>query len=51
ERAKAFILAGLASGKLSPIIAKVYPLDDIQQAHHYLEANQQVGKIVVTIAS
>lgn len=48
-RAKAFILDGLASGELSPIIARTFALDDIQQAHRYLEANQQVGKVVVTV--
>jgi NADPH:quinone reductase-like Zn-dependent oxidoreductase len=48
-RAKAFILEGLASGALAPIIAKTFALDEIQAAHGFLEANQQVGKIVVTV--
>jgi len=48
-RAKAFILAGLASGELAPIIARTFTLDEIQQAHRYLEANQQVGKVVVSV--
>ncbi|MFV3308410.1 zinc-dependent alcohol dehydrogenase family protein [Pseudomonas sp. NY15181] len=48
-RAKAFILNGLESGELSPIIARTFPLDDIQDAHRFLEANQQVGKVVVTV--
>ncbi|WP_449302056.1 zinc-dependent alcohol dehydrogenase family protein [Pseudoxanthomonas mexicana] len=49
ERAKAFILQGLESGALSPIIAKTFPLSDIQEAHRFLETNQQIGKIVVTV--
>ena len=49
ERAKAFILQGLESGALSPIIAKTFPLSDIQEAHRFLETNQQFGKIVVTV--
>ena len=49
ERAKAFILQGLESGALSPIIAKTFPLSDIQEAHRYLEANQQIGKVVFTV--
>jgi NADPH:quinone reductase-like Zn-dependent oxidoreductase len=48
-RAKTFILKGLESGALRPIIAKVFPLSDIQNAHRFLEANQQIGKIVVTV--
>ena len=49
ERAKAFILQGLESGALSPIIAKTFPLSDIQEAHRFLETNQQIGKIMVTV--
>ena len=49
ERAKDFILAGLADGRLQPIIDKVFPFERIVEAHHYLESNQQFGKIVVTV--
>ena len=35
--------------ELSPIIAKTFPLSDIQEAHRFLETNQQFGKIVVTV--
>lgn len=48
-RAKVFILEGLASGALRPIIAKTFTLDEIQDAHRFLEANQQIGKVVVTV--
>ena len=47
-RAKDLILHGLADGHLKPVIAKTFPLQDIAEAHRYLESNQQVGKIVVT---
>jgi NADPH:quinone reductase-like Zn-dependent oxidoreductase len=30
------------------VVAKTFPLDDIVEAHRYLESNQQVGKIIVT---
>jgi NADPH:quinone reductase-like Zn-dependent oxidoreductase len=43
------ILQGLASGRLEPVIAKTFPLAEIAAAHRYLESNQQVGKIVVTV--
>jgi NADPH:quinone reductase-like Zn-dependent oxidoreductase len=48
-RTKKFIVDGLASGKLKPVIAKTFPLEQIVEAHRYLESNQQVGKIVVTV--
>src|SRR5512139_4064714 len=42
------ILRGLAGGHLHPVVAKTFSLDDIVEAHRYLESNQQVGKIIVT---
>jgi NADPH:quinone reductase-like Zn-dependent oxidoreductase len=49
ERGKQFINAGLADGSFKPIIAKTFPLEKIVEAHRYLESNQQIGKIVVTV--
>lgn len=49
DRAKRFILDGLASGALKPIIDKTFPFERIVDAHRYLESNQQFGKIVVTV--
>jgi NADPH:quinone reductase-like Zn-dependent oxidoreductase len=49
DRAKQFINAGLADGSFRPVIAKTFPLDKIVEAHRYLESNQQIGKIVVTV--
>ncbi|HEY4234000.1 MAG TPA: zinc-dependent alcohol dehydrogenase family protein [Lacipirellulaceae bacterium] len=49
ERTKKFIVEGLTSGKLKPIIAKTFPFEQIVEAHRYLESNQQIGKIVVTV--
>jgi NADPH:quinone reductase-like Zn-dependent oxidoreductase len=43
------ILYGLAEGRLKPVIAKTFPLEKIVEAHRYLESNQQLGKIVVTV--
>ena len=48
-RNRDLILQGLASGQLRPVIAKTLPLAEIVAAHRYLESNQQVGKIVVTV--
>lgn len=49
DRAKEAILAGLTDGHLRPVIAKCFAFDDIVEAHRYLEANQHVGKVVVTM--
>ncbi len=48
-RGKKFTYDGLASGALKPIIARTFPLEEIVQAHRFMESNQQMGKIVVTV--
>lgn len=48
-RYRALILQGLASGRLRPVIARTFPFTQIVDAHRYLESNQQIGKIVVTV--
>jgi NADPH:quinone reductase-like Zn-dependent oxidoreductase len=48
-RVREVILEGLASGHLKPVIAKTFTLDQIVEAHAYLESNQQVGKVVVSV--
>jgi NADPH:quinone reductase-like Zn-dependent oxidoreductase len=50
EAAKRFILEGLSSGALRPIVDREFAFDDIVEAHRYLESNQQIGKIVVTVS-
>ncbi|MDX8482804.1 zinc-dependent alcohol dehydrogenase family protein [Mesorhizobium sp. VK24D] len=49
EAAKRFILDGLASGALRPVIARTFPFDKIVEAHRFLESGEQFGKIVVTV--
>jgi NADPH:quinone reductase-like Zn-dependent oxidoreductase len=42
------ILAGLALGKLDPVIAKEFKgLESLVEANAFLESNQQIGKVVV----
>jgi NADPH:quinone reductase-like Zn-dependent oxidoreductase len=50
EKGKKFVIDGLASGAFKPVIAKTFPLEQIVEAHRYLESNQQFGKIIVTVA-
>lgn len=49
EAAKAFILRGLGSGALRPVVARSFPFERIVEAHRFLESNEQFGKIVVTV--
>lgn len=47
--AKKFITDGLSSGSLKPVIDKVFEFANIADAHRYMEAGNQVGKIVVKV--
>jgi NADPH:quinone reductase-like Zn-dependent oxidoreductase len=49
ERAKVFITKGLSSGQLKPVIARTFPLEQIQEATRFLESNVQIGKVVVNV--
>ena len=44
-----YIFERLTSGAFKPRIAKTFPLAQIVEAQRYMESNQQVGKIVVTV--
>jgi len=46
---KQFVTAGLTSGALKPVIDRTFKLEEITNAHRYMESNQQKGKIVVTV--
>ena len=46
---KQFVTEGLKSGALKPVIDSTFTLDNIVEAHRYMESNQQKGKIVVTV--
>ncbi len=44
-----YVLDGLASGALTAKIARTFTLDHSVEAHRYMEGNEQIGKIVVTV--
>lgn len=48
-RALAFVDAGLADGTLQVHIDRAFGLDDVVQAHQYLERAQHIGKVVLTV--
>jgi len=43
------VYQGLAEGHLKPVIARTFTFDQMADAHRFLESNQQVGKVVVTV--
>jgi len=44
-----YIVKGLASGALKPVIDRTFKFDDMVEVHRYLENSGQFGKIVVTV--
>ena len=44
-----YIYDRLQSGAFRPVIAKTFPLAEIADAQRYMESNEQIGKIVVTV--
>lgn len=47
--ARKYIRDRLADGRLVPRIAKTFPFVQTVEAYTYLESNQQVGKVVITV--
>jgi NADPH:quinone reductase-like Zn-dependent oxidoreductase len=44
-----YVLKGLESGALKPVIDRTFKFDEMVEVHRYLENNGQFGKIVVTV--
>lgn len=49
QSAKSYICSRLKEGRFRPIIARTFPLEQVSDAYRYLESNQQIGKVVVTV--
>lgn len=49
EVAKKYIFDRLADGRFTPKIARTFPFTQTVEAYRYLESNQQVGKVVITV--
>lgn len=47
--AKKYVLDRLADLRFVPKIAKTFPFAETVEAYRYLESNQQVGKVVITV--
>jgi NADPH:quinone reductase-like Zn-dependent oxidoreductase len=48
-KAEKYVVEHLERGDFKPRIAKKFPLDQIVEAHRYMESNEHIGKIVVTV--
>lgn len=49
KRMAAFLNAGVRLGALRPAVGRVFALDDVAEAHRYLEKGLHAGKVVVTV--
>jgi NADPH:quinone reductase-like Zn-dependent oxidoreductase len=49
ERMKRYIYDRLADGTFKPKVDRVFTFGEVVNAYRYLESNQQVGKIVITL--
>jgi putative PIG3 family NAD(P)H quinone oxidoreductase len=43
------VMPHLASGSMKPIVDRTFPLEEVAEAHKYMETNANFGKIVLTI--
>jgi NADPH:quinone reductase-like Zn-dependent oxidoreductase len=48
-KAEKYVFDRLEAGDFKPRIDRVFPLEQIVEAHRYMESNEQIGKIVVTV--
>jgi NADPH:quinone reductase-like Zn-dependent oxidoreductase len=49
DGAKKYIYDRLADGRFSPKIAKTFPFAQTVEAYQYLESNEQIGKVVISL--
>jgi NADPH:quinone reductase-like Zn-dependent oxidoreductase len=49
DKMKSYIFDHLASGAFHPEIARTFPFDQSIEAYKFLESNQQIGKVVITL--
>jgi NADPH:quinone reductase-like Zn-dependent oxidoreductase len=48
-KAEKYVFDHVEEGSFKPRIDRVFPFAKIADAHRYLESNEQIGKIVVTV--
>ena len=48
-KAEEYVFDHVKTGNFKPRIDRVFPFAEIVEAHRYMESNEQIGKIVVTV--
>ena len=48
-KAEQYVFDHVQAGNFKPRIDRVFPFPEIVEAHRYMESNEQIGKIVVTV--
>jgi NADPH:quinone reductase-like Zn-dependent oxidoreductase len=48
-RARSYVYDRIKTGQLRPKIAKIFRFEDVVEAYQYMESNEQIGKIVLTV--
>ena len=46
---KRHVLPHLVSGSMKPVVDRTFPLEEVAEAHRYMETNANFGKIVLSI--
>ncbi|MEO8256149.1 MAG: medium chain dehydrogenase/reductase family protein [Acidobacteriota bacterium] len=49
--AMTLVLGEVAAGRLSPVVARTFPLDRAAEAHRYIQSRSNIGKVVLTTGS
>lgn len=49
RRFAAHVVPMLESGRLRPVVEKIYSIDEVRAAHEHMESNSSFGKIVLTM--
>jgi NADPH:quinone reductase-like Zn-dependent oxidoreductase len=43
------LLSELGAGRLKPVVARTFPLERVADAHRFIQARSNIGKVVLTM--